>query len=173
MGRNFVIFNRRFMNERKCVDEDVHVGLDDRIEPLLEKPYWVVDMLPKQVPVHSAGQYFSVEAYFWQDVGRRKSLYAKFARVMLKLNCYVGIDVRCSEKRWISNPEPAFLFDRILFSEEGERSVYVLFDNRESLMVLHDEDTNMTVYNVRADLLDLLRSLAASEGLFVWSPSAQ
>ncbi|MBO7441576.1 MAG: hypothetical protein J6T83_00720, partial [Paludibacteraceae bacterium] len=61
----------------------------------------------------------------------------------------------------------------ILFDGEGERSVYVLFDNRESLMVLHDEDTNMTVYNVRADLLGLLRSLAASEGLFVWSPSVQ
>lgn len=162
-----------YMDERKDIDEAVYVDLDDRIEPLLEKPYWIVDMLPKQVPAHSDGQYFRVEAYFFQDIGRRRSLYAKFARVMLKLNCYVGIDVRCSESRWISNPDPAFLFDRILFNGEGERSVYVLFDNRESLVVLHDEDTNMTVYSVRADLLDLLRSLAASEGLFVWTPSVQ
>lgn len=161
------------MDERESFEESAYVDLDDRIEPLLEKPYWVVDMLPKQVPAQSDGQYFRVEAYFFQDIERRKSLYAKFARVMMKLNCYVGIDVRCSENRWISNPDPAFLFDRILFDGEGERSVYVLFDNRESLMVLHDEDTNMTVYNVRADLLELLRSLAASEGLFVWSPSVQ
>jgi len=161
------------MDERKYIGEGVYVDLDDRIEPLLEKPYWIVDMLPKQVPEHSDGQYFRVEAYFFQDIERRRSLYAKFARVMLKLNCYVGIDVRCSESRWISNPEPAFLFDRILFNGKRERSVYVLFDNRESLVVLHDEDTNMTVYNVRADLLDLFRSLAVSEGLFVWSPSVQ
>jgi hypothetical protein len=162
-----------YMDERKNVDEGAYVDLDDRIEPLLERPYWIVDMLPKQVPAHSDGQYFRVEAYFFQDIERRKSLYAQFARVMMKLNCYVGIDVRCSESRWISNPDPAFLFDKILFNEEGERSVYVLFDNRESLMVLHDEDTNMTVYNVRADLSELLRSLAVSEGLFVWSPSVQ
>lgn len=161
------------MDERESFEERAYVDLDDRIEPLLEKPYWVVDMLPKQVPAQSDGQYFRVEAYFFQDIGRRKSLYAKFARVVMKLNCYVGIDVRCSENRWISNPDPAFLFDRILFDGEVERSFYLLFDDRASLMVLHDEDTNMTVYNVRADLLELLRSLAASEGLFVWSPSVQ
>ena len=28
---------------------------------LLEKPYWVVDILPKQVPKDSAGQYFKLE----------------------------------------------------------------------------------------------------------------
>ncbi|MBO7505941.1 MAG: hypothetical protein J6T67_00975 [Paludibacteraceae bacterium] len=161
------------MDERKDIDEGIYVDLDDRIEPLLEKPYCLVDMLPKQVPAQSSGQYFRVEAYFWQDVERKRALYAKFARVMLKLNCYVGIDVRCSESRWVSNPSPDSFSDMFLFKEEGERSVYVLFDNRESLVVLHDEDTYMTVYNVRADLLDLLRALAGSEGLFVWAPPVQ
>ena len=34
------------------------------IEELLQTPCWVVDFLPRQVPVDSAGQYFSVEKYY-------------------------------------------------------------------------------------------------------------
>ena len=41
----------------------------DFIESLLEKPYWLIDVLPKQVPAGSAGQYFKAERYFlsWLD----------------------------------------------------------------------------------------------------------
>ena len=31
------------------------------IETLLNKPYWVIDILPEQVPEDSAGQYFAIE----------------------------------------------------------------------------------------------------------------
>ena len=34
------------------------------IETLLNKPYWVVDFLPEQVPEGSAGQFFAVEDYW-------------------------------------------------------------------------------------------------------------
>lgn len=34
------------------------------IEELLEKPYWIIDILPKQVPKDSPGQYFAVEDFF-------------------------------------------------------------------------------------------------------------
>ena len=30
------------------------------IEELLQKPYWVIDFLPQQVPADSAGQFFAV-----------------------------------------------------------------------------------------------------------------
>ena len=34
------------------------------IEEYLNKPYWVIDILPKQVPADSKGQYFKIEKYF-------------------------------------------------------------------------------------------------------------
>ena len=34
------------------------------IEEYLEKPYWVIDILPKQVPADSRGQYFEIEEYY-------------------------------------------------------------------------------------------------------------
>ena len=158
--------------EGKC-DEGVWRTYDDRIDSLMEKPYWIVDMLPKQVPPRSGGQYFRVEDYIVNDDGRKHTLYTKLANVLVKLNCYVDIEVRCAEERWETNPSPAFLYDLFLFEGETPRSIYILFADSESLMVLHDEDTNMTVYNPRPDLLELLRALAGSEGLFVWSPSVE
>lgn len=33
----------------------------DNIDDLLRKPYWIIDILPKQVPSNSEGQYFAIE----------------------------------------------------------------------------------------------------------------
>ena len=35
----------------------------DIIDELIEKEYWVVDILPEQVPENSPGQYFDIEKY--------------------------------------------------------------------------------------------------------------
>ena len=72
----------------------------DLIENLLSKPYWLIDVLPKQVPAGSAGQYFKAERYFlsWFDEISRK-----FARVLIRLNCYYDLQVSTDrEFRFIS-----------------------------------------------------------------------
>ena len=33
------------------------------MEELLQKPCWVIDFLPEQVPADAAGQFFAVEEY--------------------------------------------------------------------------------------------------------------
>lgn len=40
------------------------------IEEFLEQPYYVMDILPKQVPADSGGQYFKVEQYYLNHVER-------------------------------------------------------------------------------------------------------
>ena len=47
----------------------IGVGGDDKvtIEELLEKPYWIIDILPKQVPKESPEQYFAIEDFFLKD----------------------------------------------------------------------------------------------------------
>ena len=57
----------------------------DIIEHIQEKPYWLIDVLPYQVPADSAGQYFKVEEYL---LAHMDSLGRKFLDVLLKLNCY-------------------------------------------------------------------------------------
>ena len=58
------------------------------IEELLEQPYYVMDILPRQVPADSGGQYFKVEEYYLKDMGR---LCRQYADVLLKLNCYYDL----------------------------------------------------------------------------------
>ena len=48
------------------------------IETLLHKPYWVIDILPEQVPEGSSGQYFAVERC-WLQPGQNAALRRKYA----------------------------------------------------------------------------------------------
>ena len=34
------------------------------IDDLLQTPYWIIDILPMQVPADSPGQFFAVERYY-------------------------------------------------------------------------------------------------------------
>ena len=57
------------------------------IDAMLEKPHYIVDIVPRQVPENSPGQYFAVEGYFLKEP-QYSSLREKFFNIILKLNCY-------------------------------------------------------------------------------------
>ncbi len=138
-------------------------------EELLLKPYWVVDILPWQVPENSPGQYFAVEACFLEP-GRITQIHRKFADILLKLNCYYDIRVSGDpEEGWEENPDPEKLAAGLPVTGEPW-TLYVLVPSEETLLMINDCDTYMTVYNPTERLLDLLRTLSAAEGLFLWKP---
>lgn len=62
------------------------------IERILEKPCYVIDMLPKQVPADSKGNFFAVEAYLLGH-GVESYLREKFAGIVLRLMCYYPVSV--------------------------------------------------------------------------------
>lgn len=130
----------------------------DEIEELLQKPYWIIDILPKQVPNLSPGQYSSVEQYFLKD----HSMKQKKLNILLKLNCYYDILVQC-EGGQEKNPAPEKLKSMV-----AKKYLNVLIGN--SLIVIDHTDTYMTAFNVDNELLELLRQFAAAEGMFVWKP---
>ena len=81
------------------------------IEELLSCPYWIIDILPSQVPEGSPGQYFTVEKYFLQG-DRLKEIKQKHINLILKLNCYR--DILLSDETVI-NPLPEHVADESLF----------------------------------------------------------
>ncbi len=131
----------------------------ERIESLLQAPYWVVDILPEQVPKDSPGQYFAVEKYFlsWPQIASVKQ---RHINVVLKLNCYR--DLSLDEDAEI-NPPPEEI-------AEAMRKRYVNILLREAMIVSEPDDACLTVYNPDEETLRLLRTLAAGEGLYVWKP---
>lgn len=137
------------------------------IEELLEKPCWVIDFLPEQVPENSAGRFFAVEQFYLQEPRRRK-LRRQFVNILLKLYCYRDIRVcEPEEEEWKPNPAPAQLFQWI---DENKKDLLILLPEDHTLITLNRNEISMTVYNPPERILKLLDRLATAEGLFLWQP---
>lgn len=141
------------------------------IEEFLEQPYYVMDILPKQVPADSGGQYFKVEEFYLKDMER---LSRQYADVLLKLNCYYGLAFSHDAEHWQLNPEPEKVVKMVkacLSEEPTEWFLYVLLEEESMLLTLQRDTTYMTLYNPADEYLQLIGQLASAVGLFVWSPS--
>ena len=132
------------------------------IEELLNKPYWIIDILPEQVPADSSGQYFAVEKYFLgkEQLDRIKQ---KHIDLVLKLNCYMRISINEEEE---GNPSP----ERIA-KEMKTRYLHIMLN--ESMLLSEPDDTHMTLFDPDNETLELIRKLAEGEGLYVWQPSPE
>ena len=146
-------------------------GLMDQIEALLEKPYWIIDILPEQVPAESEGQYSVIEKFY------RKSpfILKKQADLLLKLNCYYDIKICQSFTTdgqisvFAVNPDPNELIHMI-------RKGYldIIIGKADEMLITRDpDDTYMTLYNADNKLLKLLEKLTIGEGLFLWQPGQE
>ena len=140
------------------------------IETLLNKPYWVIDVLPEQVPENSAGQYFAIEQYYLQQPGIT-DIHHRFAAVLLKLNCYSDFLVCLSDQeQQICNPEPKKLVSWI---NEEQKDLCIVLVEEDVLITLNHDDTYMTVYNPSEALINRIGSLATAHGLFLWQPKQE
>ena len=140
------------------------------IEALLNKPYWVIDILPEQVPENSAGQYFAIEQYYLQQPGIT-DIHQRFTAILLKLNCYSDFLVYLpDQEQQIRNPEPEKLVSWI---NTELKDLCILLVGEDVLITLNHDDTHMTVYNPSEALKNRLGSLAMAHGLFFWQPKQE
>ena len=137
------------------------------IEEYLNKPYWVIDILPKQVPADSRGQYFRIEKYFLKHP-QIDVIYRKFTNILLKLNCYEDIDMSHDGDEWITNPDPHELEAALLKSMADRQMFYIILKSADVLITVSGDYTYMTVYNPKEETVELIGSLVGSEGLFIW-----
>lgn len=128
-------------------------------EELFGTPYWIIDILPEQVPAGSPGQYFNIERYLMAPP-RRRAVKQKHASLILKANCY--LDISLDEGKTF-NPPPEQIAEKIC----TERALVMIGD---AMLVSEPDDTYITVYNPDESLLRMLRVLAAGEGLYLWKP---
>ncbi len=140
---------------------------DDLMGELLEGPYWIVDVLPEQVPANAPGQYFAVERYYLQPE-RIRALRRRYAEILLRLNCYFEMAVSFDSCRsWERNPDPEDFAEKVS-GILGNSFLRAVFDAQQTMIDLEPCDTYMTVYDPSTELLDLLRKLTSADGLFVW-----
>ena len=142
---------------------------DDLMGDLLEGPYWIVDILPEQVPADAGGQYFAVERYFLQP-DRIVPLRRKYAEILLRLNCYFDMAVSFDScMSWETNPDPEEFADRVA-ALSGNDFLRAVFPAQKAMIDYDHNDTYLTLYDPQPALLDKVRALSAAEGFFVWRP---
>ncbi len=127
----------------------------DRIEELLNQPYWIIDILPYQVPKDSPGQYFAVDSYIREK--QLSEIKERHINLILKLNCYMDITV--DEEL---NPAPQK-------TAEIMKNRYVYIMAGDGMILSEPDDTHMTLFGPDEKLLKLVKLLAAGEGLYVWN----
>ena len=136
------------------------------IEKLLSEPYWIVDILPKQVPANAGGQYFTIEKYFLSPP-HIDAIHHKFVNVILKLNCYDDILVfQVNNESWVENPAPDDLEQIVL----ERKPLFVILKQSQTMLSITGDDHNMTVYGPNDETLALMSTIASSEGLYIWKP---
>ena len=138
------------------------------IDEYLEKPYWLIDILPKQVPANSRGQYFKIEKY-WLEQPQFGRICRKFASLLMKLNCYYKFSIADASGAEYVNLKPESLEEMLT----GGDAVYMVMDSEEAMIAFSGDDHYMTLYNPNKELPELVSLLACSEGLFVWKPYNQ
>ena len=129
------------------------------IDELFQSPYRIIDIFPEQVPVGSPGQFFAVEKYFLEP-DRLAEIKQKHINLILKLNCYRQISI---DEGKTYDPAPAYLAEEMRKSQ-----LCILID--DAMIISEPDDTHMTIFNAEEKLLDLVKAIAAGEGLFVWKP---
>ena len=132
--------------------------MNDKIEQLLQSPYYIIDILPMQVPENSPGQYFRIEKYLREQ--QMADIRQRYVRVILKLNCYRSLSL---DEEGEMNPPPKEIAEAI-------RTRHVCLLMEDALIVSDPDELYLTVYDPDEPLLDLLRTLAAGEGLYLWKP---
>ncbi len=140
------------------------------IEEYLERPYWVIDILPKQVPADSKGQYFEIEKYY-REHPQIDNIYRRFTNILLMLNCYEDIDVSSDGDEWMTNPAPHELETALLKCMADKQMFCIILKSADVLITVSGDDIYMTVYNPTEESIELINSLAVSEGLFMWKPN--
>ena len=139
--------------------------LNSQLEEYLSKPYWIIDILPRQVEAEGRGQYFKIEQFF---IGYEQmdAICRKFASLIIKLNCYDDISVCLAEDgQWFDNPAPETL-QKWIFER---KPLCVILHSTNAMIAFTGDDHYMTFYSDQV-VPELVRALATAEGLFVWKP---
>lgn len=133
--------------------------------------YYIIDILPKQVPASSTGQYFKIERYFLNGP-QFEEIIKKFSSLLIKLNCYFDLTVYCGKVVSDTNPSPE---DICHFLKESVRNHKpVLFYMNKDKGQFHidfsgdDHYMGLVLPYLYPGLLGLIKQLATAEGLFVW-----
>lgn len=136
-------------------------------DTLFDAPYWLLDIVPSQIPQSRAADYAAREKDYRQPK-KLEALYSLFAELLAVVSKrYAAVLTVFPEDKQTETPSGRQIAEAIrTHSRRG--AVQLLLPKERSLLVLDAEDLYMTVYQPQPALLSLLRTEAEKRNLFLW-----
>ena len=83
------------------------------------------------------------------------------------------MDFSSDGEKWKTNPHPQEIKAAMMQCMADKQMLYIDMKSIDVMIIVSGDDTYMTVYHPTTEILELLGSIAASEGLFLWKPDQE
>lgn len=141
-----------------------------KIDELLKKACYIIDILPEQVRPDAGGHFFDVE-YYLLNGEKHVFLKDKFLNVFLKLMCYFHISIQWNG--WIDRPAPQAVEAAVnTIMKDRSGWLHILLPEENVLVVFDWDSLHLSIYNPPENVQAIMEKIAVSEGLF-WRKAAK
>lgn len=141
--------------------------LDITVERLLEDDYWIIDILPSQIPIEKQAEYSALTDEYFES-GKAAQLHRRYADILTMINSRFKTAMLCMpEDEWTISPDDVAVKDAVIHHTE-QGCVDLLLTEEETLISLQAEDLYITVYHPTEELLSLLRQAVSESGFYIW-----
>ena len=141
--------------------------LDIAVERLLEDDYWIIDILPSQIPIEKQAEYRALTDEYFES-GKVAQLHRRYADILTMINSRFKTAMLCMpEDEWTISPDDVAVKDAVIHHTE-RGCVDLLLPEEETLISLQAEDLYITVYHPTEELLSLLRQAVSESGFYIW-----
>ena len=146
----------------------IHMAtLDITVERLLEDDYWIIDILPSQIPIEKQAEYRALTDEYYES-GKIAQLHQRYADILTMINSRFKTDMLCMpEDEWTISPDDVAVKDAVIHHTE-RGCVDLLLPEEETLISLQAEDLYITVYHPTEEILSLLRQAVSESGFYIW-----
>ena len=141
--------------------------LDITVERLLEDDYWIIDILPSQIPIEKQAEYRALTDEYFES-GKVAQLHRRYADILTMINSRFKTAMLCMpEDEWTISPHNNDVKDAVMHHTE-RGCVDLLLPEEETLISLQAEDLYITVYHPTEEILSLLRQAVSESGFYIW-----
>ena len=141
--------------------------LDITVERLLEDDYWIIDILPSQIPTEKQAEHRALTDEYFES-GKVAQLHRRYADILTMINSRFKTAMLCMpEDEWTISPDDVAVKDAVIHHTE-RGCVDLLLPEEETLISLQAEDLYITVYHPTEEILSLLRQAVSESGFYIW-----
>ena len=141
--------------------------LDITVERLLEDDYWIIDIIPSQIPIEKQAEYRALTDEYFES-GKVAQLHRRYADILTMINSQFKTAMLCMpEDEWTISPDDVTVKDAVIHHTE-RGCVDLLLPEEETLISLQAEDLYITVYHPTEEILSLLRQAVSESGFYIW-----